>query len=322
MGSTRIIFMGTPGFAVPSLSALVDAGFDVAAVVTRPERPSGRGRRVSPTPVKLAALERGIEVLEPVSVKDEGFIERLKALVPDFLVVVAYGKILPGSILQIPGRGCVNVHASLLPRYRGAAPINHAILNGESVTGVSTMLMDAGMDTGPVLLAEEVGINRDDTAEDLAGRLSKVGAALLVKTIALMVEGKLRPEVQDESGASYAPSLKKGDGEISWQKSAEEIRNLVRGLYPWPGTYTRWKGKLLKVHGGRAAPDHDTTPGAPDYGDASPGTVVSVSADSVGVKCGQGVFEITELQLQDRRRMNAGVFAKGYSVAPGDRFVA
>ncbi len=318
MGSTRIIFMGTPGFAVPSLSALVDAGFDVAAVVTRPDRPSGRGRRVSPTPVKLAALERGIAVLEPVSVKDEGFIERLKALVPDFLVVVAYGKILPRSILQIPSRGCVNVHASLLPKYRGAAPINHAILNGESVTGVSTMLMDAGMDTGPVLLAEEVGINRDDTAEDLGATLSKVGAALLVKTIGLMVEGKLKPEEQDESEASYAPSLKKGDGEISWQKDAEEIRNLVRGLYPWPGTYTRWQGKLLKVHVGRVAPGDDGAP--PDFCDAPPGTVVSVSADSVGVKCGQGVFVITELQLQDRRRMNAGVFAKGSSVAPGDRF--
>ncbi len=312
--------MGTPGFAVPSLSALVDAGFDVAAVVTRPERPSGRGRRVRPTPVKLAALERSIEVLEPVGVKEEGFIERLQALAPDFLVVVAYGKILPGSILQIPGRGCVNVHASLLPKYRGAAPINHAIIDGESVTGVSTMLMDAGMDTGPVLLAEEVGINSDDTAEDLAATLSKVGAALLVKTIGLMAGEGIRPEEQDEREASYAPSLKKGDGEISWQKSAEEIRNLVRGLYPWPGTYTRWKGKLLKVHEGRVAPSDDTAPS--DYGDAPPGTVVSVSTDSVGVKCGQGVFEITELQLQDRRRMHAGVFAKGCSVVPGDRFVA
>lgn len=310
--------MGTPGFAVPSLSALADAGFDVAAVVTRPDKPSGRGRKLSPTPVKLAALERGIAVLEPVSVKDEGFIERLKALAPDFLVVVAYGKILPLSVLRIPGRGSVNVHASLLPGYRGAAPINHAILNGESVTGVSTMLMDAGMDTGPVLMAEEVGIDRDDTASDLAATLSKVGAALLVKTIKLMVEGKLKGEVQDEREASYAPSLKKSDGEISWQKGAEEIRNLVRGLYPWPGTYTRWKGKLLKVHEGRVAPSDDTT--APDYGDAPPGTVVSVSADSIGVKCGEGVFEITVLQLQDRRRMNAGDFAKGCSIAPGDRF--
>jgi methionyl-tRNA formyltransferase len=167
-------------------------------------------------------------------------------------------------------------------------------------------------------MAEEVVINRDDTAEDLGATLSKVGAALLVKTIGLMVEGKLKPEVQDESEASYAPSLKKGDGEISWQKDAEEIRNLVRGLYPWPGTYTRWKGKLLKVHVGRVAPGDDGAP--PDFCDAPPGTVVSVSADSVGVKCGQGVFEITELQLQDRRRMHAGAFAKGCSLSPGDRF--
>jgi methionyl-tRNA formyltransferase len=316
MASTRIVFMGTPGFAVPSLSALVDAGFDVAAVVTRPDRPSGRGRRVSPTPVKLAALERNIEVLEPVDVKEEGFIERLKALAPDFLVVVAYGKILPRSILQIPPKGSLNVHASLLPKYRGAAPINHAIINGESVTGVSTMLMDEGMDTGPVLMTEEVGINSDDTAEDLAGRLSKVGAALLVKTIGLMVEKGLEPEEQDERRASYAPSLKKSDGEISWQKGAEEIGNLVRGLYPWPGTYTRWKGKLLKVHAGRAALSDGAA--APDFCDAPPGTVVSVSTDSLGIKCGEGVFEITELQLQDRRRMNAGVFVKGSSVVPGD----
>jgi methionyl-tRNA formyltransferase len=310
MGSVRIVFMGTPEFAVPSLDALVGAGFDVVAVVTRPDKGSGRGRSIRETPVKLAALAHSIEVFEPVSIKKDEFVESLKLLHPDFLAVVAYGKILPPAVLSIPPRGCVNVHASLLPEYRGAAPINHAIINGESVTGVSTMLLDEGMDTGPVLLRAETSIGGQESAEELTDRLSKLGAALLVKTITLMVKDKLVPEAQDDTRASYAPLLTKGDGEIPWERSAEEVRNRVRGLKPWPGAYTRWKEKLLKVHSGRVGTD--------DAADAASGTVLNVTEASIGVKCGTGVFEITELQAQDRRRMNAADFAKGSSIAPGD----
>ncbi len=311
MGSVRIVFMGTPEFAVPSLDALVGADFDVVAVVTRPDKGSGRGRSIRETPVKLAALAHSIEVLEPVSIKKDEFVESLKLLRPDFFAVVAYGKILPPAVLSIPPGGCVNVHASLLPEYRGAAPINHAIINGESVTGVSTMLLDEGMDTGPVLLRAETSIGEQESAEELTGRLSKLGAALLVETITLMVEDKLVPEAQDDTRASYAPLLTKGDGEIPWERSAEEVRNRVRGLKPWPGAYTSWKEKLLKVHSGRVGPE--------DAGGAAPGTVLNVTEASIGVKCGAGVFEITELQAQDRRRMKAGDFVKGSSIAPGEK---
>ena len=250
--------------------------------------------------------------MEPVSVKKDEFVEKLKALRPDFCAVVAYGKILPPAVLGIPPGGCVNVHASLLPKYRGAAPINHAIINGESVTGVSTMLLDEGMDTGPVLLRAEVPIGAEETAEELTSRLSKLGAAQLVETITLMAGGRLTPEAQDDALASYAPLLTKGDGEISWKKGAEEVRNLVRGLKPWPGAYTSWKGKLLQVHSGRVGEEAALRP------DGAPGTVLNVTEGSIGVKCATGVFEITELQLQDRRRMGAGDFAKGSSIAVGD----
>ncbi len=304
--------MGTPEFAVPSLNALVEAGFDVAAVVTRPDKGSGRGRSVRETPVKLAALAHSIEVLTPTSLQTDEFIERLKAFAPDLFVVVAYGKILPRAVLNIPLGGCINVHSSLLPKYRGAAPINHAIINGDSVTGVSTMLLDEGMDTGPVLLRAETPIGEQESAEELTPRLSKLGSELLVETITKMVAGELTPEAQDDSKASYASILAKGDGEISWGLSAEDVRNRVRGLKPWPGTYTSWNGKLLKVHAGRVAGPEAPSPDVP------PGTVVKVTEDSIGVKCATGVFEITELQAQDRRRMRAGDFVKGASMAVGD----
>ena len=304
--------MGTPKFAVPSLDALVEAGFDVVAVVTRPDSGSGRGRSVRQAPVKLAALAYSIEVLTPVSVKTDEFVEGLRALKPDLFVVVAYGKILPRAVLDIPPKGCVNVHSSLLPKYRGAAPINHAIINGDSVTGVSTMLLDEGMDTGPVLLKAETHIGEQESAEELTPRLSKLGAELLVETITLMVAGKLAPQAQDDAEASYASILTKDDGEISWVLSAEEVRNRVRGLKPWPGTYTSWNGKLLKVHAGRV--------GGPEAAgaEAAPGTVLYLSEDSIGVRCATGVFEITELQAQDRKRMGAGDFVKGSSMAVGD----
>ncbi|MBI5345290.1 MAG: methionyl-tRNA formyltransferase, partial [Deltaproteobacteria bacterium] len=215
-----IVFMGTPLFAVPSLEALVRAGYNVRAVVTQPDKPAGRGRLTQPSPIKTAALAHNIKVLEPVKIRDEGFIGELKAIGPEFIVAVAYGKILPASVLDIPGKGCVNVHASLLPEYRGAAPVNWAIINGEKETGVSTMLMDRGMDTGPVLLEERVDIGADDTAEDLSKKLSAAGARLIVKTLSGLREGSITPRPQDGVKATYAPILKKEDGRIDWGKSA------------------------------------------------------------------------------------------------------
>ncbi|MBI5586887.1 MAG: methionyl-tRNA formyltransferase [Deltaproteobacteria bacterium] len=311
MGGSKIIFMGTPQFAVPSLEALAEAGHRVIAVVTQPDKPQGRGMSSLPSPVKKAALGRGIPVFEPLKLKDESFIKELTGLGADFFVVVAYGKILPRPVLDIPPKGCVNLHASLLPKYRGAAPINRAIVNGEKETGVSTMLMDAGMDTGPVLLEKRVAIRADDTAEDLAKRLSIEGAALLVETIELFSEGRIRPREQDGSNATYAPILKKEDGAIDWRKTAVGIKDLMRGLYPWPGAYTRWKGYTIKVLSGRAVDCPADKP---------PGTVVGVSKEGIRVATGEGVFEITELQPENKKRMPAGDFVQGYRIAEGDEF--
>jgi len=311
MGALRIIFMGTPAFAVPSLNELVLAGHEVMAVVTRPDRPRGRGLATTMSEVKAAALSHNLPVLEPVRLKDEAFIKTLKGLAPDFIVVVAYGKILPESVLEIPKKGCVNLHASLLPKYRGAAPINWAIINGEKETGISVMLMDRGMDTGPVLMKEKVEISDDDTAETLSPRLSKLGATLLCKAIALYAEDKIKSAPQNERLATYAPILKKEDGLVDWGKSADEIRNFVRGLYPWPGAYTRWQGKLLKIHGCRVKTGLDDN--------SLPGTVLDVS-EGICVRCGFGTIEITEAQPENKKRMAAREFIRGYRIARGERF--
>ncbi len=303
--------MGTPAFAVPSLDGLVGAGHDVLAVVTRPDRPRGRGLATAMSEVKAAALSHNISVLEPLRLKDEDFLTTLKGLAPDFIVVVAYGKILPQSVLEIPQKGCLNLHASLLPRYRGAAPINWAIVNGEKETGVSVMLMDRGMDTGPVLMEKKAAIDDDDTAESLSSRLSVLGAGLLCEAIALLAEDKIKPVPQDDTRATYAPILRKENGLVDWTKSAHEIRNLVRGLYPWPGAYTRRQGKSLKIHGCRVKTGPD--------GDAPPGTVVDVS-DGICVKCGSGVIELTEVQPENKKRMAAREFIKGYRISTGERF--
>lgn len=304
--------MGTPAFAVPSLRSLIDAGFEVIAAVTQPDKPRGRGLSALPSPVKSAAIEHNIPVFEPQKIREEAFVEQIKAFNPDIIAVVAYGKILPPSILEIPLKGCINVHASLLPKYRGAAPINWAIINGEKETGVCTMVMDKGMDTGPTLLCEKVDIGEDDTAEDLTVRLSRSGGGLLVKTLDLLLEDRIRPVPQDGSKATLAPILKKEDGRIDWNRSAEEIKNLVRGVYPWPGAYTQWKN-TLKVHRARVARLEDAQ--------ASPGTVVGATKEGILVACGKGVLEITEIQPENKKKMSAADFIKGYRVQEGDKLV-
>lgn len=311
MSTSRVVFMGTPAFAVPSLNSLAEAGFDVAAVVTQPDRPRGRGKRVKPSPVKAAAQDLGLEVLEPESVKDADFIEKLRSLGPEYIAVVAYGKILPAGVLNLPPGGCVNVHASLLPRYRGAAPINWAIVRGEKESGVTTMLMDEGMDTGPVLLEEKVSIEDTDTAEDLAKKLSVAGGRLLVKTLELLKDGKVTPRPQDKSKATYAPMLKKSDGRIDWTKPAIEIHNLVRGFYPWPGAHTTLGGKRVKIHSSRVA--REDVKGGPGS--------VKTSGGRLLVGCGEGALEITELQPENKRRMAAADFLTGRRIDEGEKFV-
>lgn len=310
-GSARIVFMGTPAFAVPSLDALISAGHNVAAAVTQPDKPRGRGLSSQPCPVKELAMARGIPVLQPAKIRQEDFIEALKALRPDFMAVVAYGKILPPAILNIPPKGCINLHASILPKYRGAAPINWAIINGEKETGACTMLMDEGMDTGPVYLCERTPIAPDETAEDLSKRLSVLGAGLLARTIGMLLEKDFAPTPQENDKATSAPILKKEDGRIDWSKDALRIADHVRGFYPWPGAHTTWKG-LLKIHRGRAL--------GTDGEGAEPGTIIEAK-DTIKVACGKGLFEITELQPENKKRMAAADFVKGYRIQKGERFV-
>ena len=306
MGLGRFL-RGPPEFSVPSLEALLQAGFDIAAVVTQPEKPRGRGRAVSKTPVKEFALKQGIPALEPSSMKKNAeFLSELNSVKPDVMAVVAYGKILPEEVLRVPPMGCVNVHASILPFYRGASPVNRAIMNGDKSTGVSTMLMDRGMDTGPVFLIEETTIGEDETAGELSGRLSLIGAELLVKTLRLVSEGKITPLAQDSNRATFALPLKKEDALIDWSLSAGEIKNKVRGLCPKPGAYTYLKGKVLKIYRGKVLPDNSRG--------TSMGTIIEADKEGIAIKCGKGIFLVTELQLEGKNRMSASEFLKGRKI--------
>lgn len=303
--------MGTPAFAVPSLEALIEAGHEILTVVTQPDRPKGRGRETAPSAVKAAATAHSIPVITPTGIREESFADSLLEMAPEFIVVVAYGRILPGSVLNVPSMGCVNLHASLLPNYRGAAPINWAIINGDKETGVSTMFMDAGLDTGPVLLEEKVEIANDDTTATLGVKLSTVGARLLAETIDGLLEGKLEPRPQDGKKATFAPVLKKEDGRIDWNSGSVEIESLIRGMHPWPGAFTQWKGQL-KIHSAMAE--------AGGVAGVTPGTVIDASGATIDVACGRGVLRITELQPENKRRMSAEEFIRGYRISKGERF--
>ncbi len=302
--------MGTPRFAVPSLEAVADAGEEFIGVVTQPDRPKGRGEEIASSPVKDWAVAKGIPVYQPIKVRDPEFIKQLRDLSPDLIVVVAFGQILPKALLEIPRSGSVNVHASLLPKYRGAAPINWAIIRGERETGVTTMRMDEGMDTGPILLQERVPIESNDTAESLAERLQVIGARLLVRTIAELKAGRLKSKPQDSSQATMAPLLKKEDGLIRWDQSAEAIVNRVRGLIPWPGAYTfygpqRWR--LWKV----SALD------PPPLRRATPGEILEVQKDGVLVATADRTIRIEELQPENKRRMKAQEYLAGHDLKAG-----
>ena len=302
----RIVFMGTPSFAVPSFKALLESQGEVAALVAQPDKPKGRGLKPSPPPTKVIADEYGIPVLQPSGIRTEEFLKELAALNPDLICVAAYGKILPKAVLELPRFGCLNVHASLLPKYRGAAPINWAIARGEAVTGITIMQMDEGMDTGDILLTREIPIDYDDTGETLTEKLSLAGAELLLQTIAELKKGYLRPLKQDEAIATYAPMLKKEDGRIDWSKPAGEIRNRIRGMLPWPGAYTYSNGKMIKIYKAAVA-----------EGEGKQGEVIVAPQGVLRVMTGEGALDILELQLEGGKRLDAKAFLSGRKIEPG-----
>ena len=298
----RIVFMGTPDFAVPTLEALIKGGHEVLAAVTQPDKPKGRGKAVLMTPVKEKALESSIPVYQPENVREEAFIALLKKMNPDVIVVVAFGQILPKALLEIPRYGCVNVHASLLPKYRGAAPIQWAVIDGEAVSGVTTMLMDEGLDTGDMLEVKEVPLEEKETGGSLFDKLSMLGGELIVSTLEKLENGTIKRMPQGESTTGYAKMLKKSMGEIDWTKSAAEIERLVRGLNPWPSAYTFLKGKTLKIW----AADVVKGEGTGVFGQ------VKKEKDRLLVETGDGFLSITELQLEGKRRMDTAAFLRGF----------
>lgn len=306
----KLVFMGTPDFSVPCLAALYKAGHEIAAVFTQPDKPKGRGYVLTPPPVKVKAEEMGIPVFQPGTLRDGGALALLQSLKPELIVVVAYGKFLPAGILSLPPYGCVNVHASLLPRHRGASPIQWAIVSGDAVTGVTTMLMDEGMDTGDMLEKRETPIDPDETAAELHDRLSQMGAELICSTVAGLLDGSIRPVRQDERFATRAPLIRKEMGRIDFAKSAAEIHNLVRGFSPWPSAYTVWAGKRLKILKTRIAGSVDCLPGR-----------VTESGGRLVVSCGGGTaLELLRVQLEGAREMAASELLKGHPISEGTLF--
>lgn len=302
--------MGTPHFAVPSLAILVGKTHEIAAVVTQPDRPAGRGRVVAPPPVKAYALQHGLFVLQPQKIKDPAFLSDLQALKPDLIVVVAFGRILPPQILKVPPKGCVNVHASLLPQYRGAAPVQWAIIRGETMTGVTTMLMDEGMDTGPILLQEKTSIGSEETAGQLAERLSQMGADLLAQTVQGIDGGEVLPIPQENHLATYAPVIKKEDGQIKWDQDALSIYNFIRGMDPWPGAFTFYRGKRWRIC--RAEVVKEVREPWP------PGRILEVTPGGIRVMTGSGALAIAELQPENSRRMTVQAYLAGHPIKSGE----
>ena len=306
----RVVFMGTPDFAVGTLKALIDSRHEVVAVVTQPDKPKGRGKAMQFTPVKEVAAEAGIPILQPKKVREAEVIEEIQKFEPEVIVVVAFGQIIPKTILDMPKYGCVNVHASLLPKYRGAAPIQWAVIDGEEKSGVTTMQMDEGLDTGDMLLTEEVILAEDETGGSLFDKLSEVGAQLLLKTLDALEDGTVVPQPQpEESPTPYAAMLNKKMGEIDWNQSAVKIERLVRGLNPWPSAYTHLGGKTLKIW--KAAVHPCTGAGA----DA--GSVILTDKKHFSIQTGDGILEILELQLEGKKRMTADAFLRGYQLENG-----
>jgi methionyl-tRNA formyltransferase len=307
----RLAFLGTPAFAVPTLERIVEAGHDVAAVVTQPDRPRGRGQQFAAPPVKEAALRLGLPVYQPERVRRPEAVEYLRGLATEAMVVVGYGQIIPQVVIDLAPLGIINVHASLLPKYRGAGPIQWAIVNGETRTGVTTMRIDAGLDTGDMLLKAETEIGPDETAVELGRRLAAQGADLLVETLAGLAAGTIAQQKQDNAEATYAPLLKKEDGRIDWSHSPSAVHNRARGMQPWPGAFTTFRGQTVHVW---------RTKRGPGAGGRGPGGRI-VSLRPLVVACGEGELELVEVQMEGRKRMAAADFVNGQRVAVAEDFV-
>jgi methionyl-tRNA formyltransferase len=309
----KLVFCGTPAFAVPSLRALLaDSYFQVAAVVTQPDRPRGRGKKTASSPVKDAALEAGVPVYQPEKIKSESSLDYFKRLAPDVVVIIAYGQIIPAALIAIPRLGWVNLHGSLLPKYRGAAPINWAIINGEKVTGLTTMQIDAGLDTGPLLLKYQTGIGPDETAPDLYGQLAEAGAPLIAETLKKLDQGEITATPQDNSQATLAPPLKKEDGRIDWFLPAPKIYNRIRGLQPWPGAFTTFRGATCRIWG---------KPLKPVSAGGMPGIILPTQEDGLLAICGGStVLHVEQVQIEGRNRISDREFMNGARIAPGEHF--
>jgi methionyl-tRNA formyltransferase len=309
----KLVFCGTPAFAVPSLRALLaDSYFQIAGVVTQPDRPRGRGKKTASSPVKDAALEAGAPVYQPEKIKSESSLDYFKRLAPDVVVIIAYGQIIPASLIAIPRLGWINLHGSLLPKYRGAAPINWAIINGEKVTGLTTMQIDAGLDTGPMLLKYQTGIGPDEGAPDLYAQLAEAGAALIVETLKKLDHDEITPTPQDNSQASLAPPLKKEDGRIDWFLPAPQIYNRIRGLQPWPGAFSTFRGATCRIWG---------KPLKPVAAGGMPGVILPTQEDGLLVICGGStVLHVEQVQIEGRNRISDREFMNGARIAPGEHF--
>ncbi|EGG35525.1 methionyl-tRNA formyltransferase [Paenibacillus sp. HGF5] len=308
----NIVFMGTPAFAVPSLEMLIAEGYTIAAVVTQPDRPQGRKKVLTPTPVKEAALRHGIPVLQPQRLRNPEAVAELAEYKPDLIVTAAYGQILPKSVLDMPALGCLNVHGSLLPAYRGGAPIQRSIINGESVTGITLMYMAEGLDTGDMIARAEVPIEDDDTAGTMFEKLSQAGAELLRRELPRLVKGKVEAEPQDDSKATYAPNLTRDDEKIDWSRTSREIYDQIRGLVPYSGGFTLWNGEVFKVW---AAVKPDSAQKA--SGDAQPGTVLELQEKGIVVKTGDGTLTLLTVQPSGKKAMDAAQFVRGTSLTAG-----
>ena len=302
----RTVFMGTPDFALQTLQGLIDAGCKMVGVYTQPDRPKGRGKQLAAPPVKELAQKYDIPVYQPLKLRQPEAVAELEALAPDLIVVVAYGQILPKSVLEIPAHGCINVHASLLPKYRGAAPINKAIIEGETETGITTMYMDVGLDTGDMLVKKTLAIGPEETAGELHDRLASLGRETMEETLRQLCAGTLQREVQDDEQSTYASMMKKEDGRIDWNRSAQDIHNHVRGLDPWPGAYTTINGELLKL-----------AETSPEAAEGLAGSVIAADKNGVCVACGSGSLRIQQLQLAGRKRLAAADFLRGCPLEAG-----
>lgn len=307
----KIVFMGTPDFAVPTLKQIADSKHQIVGIVTQPDRPKGRGRELTASPVKRVALEEHFPLFQPHKASEPTFVDTLRKLAPDLIIVVAYGQILKLSVLDIPRLFCVNLHASILPKYRGAAPINWAIINGETETGVTTMKMDPGLDTGDILLIRKIEIKPEDDSQTLEDKLAETGASLVLETIDRLAENTILPIPQDSTRSSYAPKLKKEHGLIQWDKDASQIANLVRGVVPWPGAYSFLKSKRLRICRVETA--------GSESGE-QPGTILRLTDRGIEVGTSKGRVIITELQPEGKNKMSAKSFLQGHHVEKGNQF--